>query len=164
MNYFQGSKDHPQHLSVGAILMNAKGEICCHHIFAKDLEGHAGLEGLDDFYILMRETIEMGEGLEDAVHRGLQEEFGATAEIVDYVGSIKGSFLYANTGIEKTTLYFLCKLIDQDETRRTGDIESKTTLEWQTPAFLIPRMQEQSQRLGRTDIDESLVLKRIEIR
>lgn len=163
-NYFQGNKDHPQHLSVGAVLFNDKGEVCCHHFFAKDLKGYWTNEGLDDFYLLMRETPEPNETLEAALHRGLREEFGVTAELLEYAGSIKSSFkdnTDPNVGIEKTTLYFTCKLIDQDLSRREGDIESKTVLEWRTPEFLIPLMKAQAKRFGRTDVDESAILENL---
>lgn len=162
--YFQGNDKHPQHISVGAILINDKGEVCCHHLFAKDVKGYWKEEGLDDFYILMRETLEPGESLEHAVQRGLMEEFGAVAEIIDYVGSIKSSFrdnVDTTTEIEKTTLYFVCRLIDQDLLRRSGDVESTTAIEWQMSDYLIPLMKEQTKRFGRTDADESSILERV---
>ena len=41
--------------------MNDKGEVCCHHFRTQDLKGYWP-EHLphDEFYILMRETIERG--------------------------------------------------------------------------------------------------------
>ncbi len=161
MTYFQGNTAHPQHFSVGAILINEKGEVCCHRFLTKNLRGYWKDEGLDDFYILMRETPNQNESIEQAVHRGLMEEFGATAELVDYVGSIKSSFADNGVAIEKTTVYFRCKLIDQDLSRRSNDdIESTTIVEWQTPEFLIPRMKVQAEKYGRTDVDESAILER----
>lgn len=163
--YFQGNSEYPQHISVGGILLNEKGEVCCHHFFTKDLKGYWADEGLDDFYILMRETLEPNESLEHALRRGLQEEFGATGEIIDYVGAIKSNFKHKGVDVEKTTLYFLCTLINQDASRRTGqDIESQSTIEWQTPGYLIPLMKEQSIRFGRTDVDESSILEKIKDR
>ena len=158
--YFQGNKEHPQHLSAGAILVNDKGQVCCHHFFAKDLKGYWTDEGLDDFYLLMRETPEPGESLESAVTRGLMEEFGATGVIEDYVGSIVGRFDHEGVEVEKTTVYFLCRLTSQDLSKRSGDIESKTKIEWQKPEFLIPLMKQQPERFGRTDVDESYILER----
>ncbi len=159
--YFQGNYLHPQHVSVGAVLVNKNGEVCAHHFLTKDLKGYWSEEGIDDFFILMRETVEPGESLEATLHRGLQEEFGATGEIVDYLGSIQSHFKHRNVEIEKTTLYFLVRLLDQDLARRGNeDIENKSTIEWQTPEFLIPRMKEQAKKFGRTDIDESSILER----
>ena len=142
--------------------MNEKGEVCCHHFFTKDLKGYWADEGLDDFYILMRETIKSNESLEQALHRGLKEEFGATGEIIDYAGSIKSTFKHKGVDIEKTTLYFLCKLIDQDVSKRpTDDIEHKSIVEWQKSGFLIPLMKKQAVKFGRTDVDESSILEKI---
>lgn len=142
--------------------MNAKREICCHHFFTKNLKGYWADEKIDNFYLLMRETLEPNESLEQALHRGLQEEFGATGEMIDYVGSIKSAFKHKGVDIEKTTLYFLCKLINQDLLKRIGnDIESKSTVEWRTPDYLIPRMKEQAIRFSRTDVDESIILERV---
>ncbi len=159
--YFQGNHLHPQHVSVGAILFNEKGEVCCHHFFAKDLSGYWAEEKLDDFYLLMRETVEPKESLEHALRRGLSEEFGATGKIIDYVGSIKSVFKHKGVDIEKTTLYFLCELVLQDLSKRHGDIESKSKVEWQKPDFLIPLMKGQAARFGRTDVDESNILERV---
>lgn len=159
-NYYQGNSAHPRHLSVGAILVNEKNEICCHHFADNTLKGYWPDLGIDDLYILMRETPELGESIESAIARGLMEEFGATAEILDYVGSIKSHFKSKEVEIEKTTIYFLCKLISQDVSKRSGDIESKSELEWQTADFLIPKMKAQSIKYGRTDIDESEILEK----
>lgn len=159
--YFQGNNLHPQHISVGGILANDKGEVCCHHFFTKDLKGYYADEKLDDFYILMRETIEPNETLEHAFHRGLMEEFGATVDFVDYVGSIEGHFKHKEVDVQKTTLYFLARLKEQDMKKRgSGDIEDKSIVEWRKPEYLIPLMKDQAKRFGRTDIDESAILER----
>jgi hypothetical protein len=165
-NYFQGNNNHPQHVSVGAILVNGKNEICCHHFDPKILipEGYWKEQGLGELYILMRETVEPNEKLEETLHRGLMEEFGAEAKIVDYIGSIQSYFKNkgSDTEIQKTTLYFLCKLRNQDLSKRgTGDVEFESQLEWHPAGFLIPKMKEQSARYGRTDIDESQILERL---
>ncbi|MFA6270181.1 MAG: NUDIX hydrolase [Candidatus Paceibacterota bacterium] len=166
-NYFQGNSKHPQHISVGAILLNEKNEICCHHFDPQnvDFTGYWRDQNIDsEFYILMRETVEPNETLEETLHRGLKEEFGAEAELVDYVGSIESHFQSKGVTIEKTTLYFICKLKNQDAAKRsTGDVEFESQIEWQTAEFLIPKMQAQSLKYGRTDIDESKILERINI-
>lgn len=145
--------------------MNEKGEVCCHHFFTKDLKGYWADEKLDDFYILMRETLKPNETLEHALERGLMEEFGATAELVDYIGSIEGHFKHKGVDVQKTTLYFLSKLSRQDISRRgSGDIEDKSIIEWRTPDYLIPLMKEQAVRFGRTDVDESSILEKIKDR
>lgn len=158
--YYQGNQNHPQHLSIGAVLINDKDEICCHHFVNDILRDYRPDFNMNDFYILMRETPEPGEIIENVVHRGLLEEFGAEAQIVDYLGSIKSNFKSNEVTVEKTTIYFLCKLVNQDFSRRSGDIESKSNLEWHTADFLIPKMKEQSKKYNRTDIDESEILER----
>lgn len=159
--YFQGNNLHPQHISVGAVLVNKKGDVCCHHFFTKDLKGYWADEKLDDFYILMRETIEPNETLEHALARGLREEFGATGKLIDYLGSIESHFIHKEVDVQKTTLYFLVELIDQDVSKRSqDDIETKSIIEWHNPKDLIPLMKDQARRFGRTDVDESAILER----
>lgn len=163
-NYFQGKSSHPQHISVGAIVLNGKKEVCCHHFDTTKgkFKGYWQEEGLEDFYILMRETIEPEETLEHALHRGLMEEFGIEAELLDYIGSIQSHFDHKGVTIEKTTLYFICKLKSQDLNKRgSGDVEDESQIEWQTADFLIPRMKEQARVYNRTDVDESPILERI---
>lgn len=159
--YFQGNSEHPQHISVGAVLRNDKGEVCVHHFLAENLKGYWVEEKLDDFYVLMRETLETNESLESALHRGLKEEFGATARMLDYIGSLRSHFEHKGVEVEKTTLYFLCELVSQDTNLRLkDDIEGTTELEWHKPEFLIPLMKEQAKKFKRTDVDESEILER----
>jgi hypothetical protein len=163
-NYFQGNSKHPQHISVGAIVLNEKNEICCHHFDTTKgkFKRYWQEEGLDDFYILMRETLEQNETLEHALRRGLMEEFGVEAELLDYIGSIRSHFEHNKITIEKTTLYFLCKLKNQDLNKRgSGDVENESQVEWHTTNFLIPKMKEQARIYGRTDVDESSILEKI---
>ena len=113
----------------------------------------------------MRKTIEPNETLEHALHRGLQEEFGATAKFIDYIGSIKSTFKHKEMDIEKTTLYFLCMLIKQDlSSRAADDDETQSIVKWRSPDFLIPLMKAQAKRFGRTDVDESSILERVKPR
>jgi hypothetical protein len=163
-NYFQGNSSHPQHISVGAVVLNDKNEICCHHFDTTKgvFKGYWKDEGLEDFYILMRETIEPNEALEETLHRGLMEEFGIEADLVDYIGSIQSHFQSKGVKIEKTTLYFLCKLKNQDLNKRSsGDVEYESQVEWLSADFLIPKMKEQAIKFGRTDVDESKILEKI---
>lgn len=159
--YFQGNADHPYHISVGAVLQNDRGEVCCNY-YKSPQAGYWKECGMSDFYTLMRETLEPGESLESALERGLQEEFGAKGECLTYIGSIQGTFMHRGVSVEKTTLYFLTKLVSQDViTRRKEDAEEGSSIEWHTLDFLIPKMQEQTKRFGRTDVDESAVLERV---
>jgi hypothetical protein len=140
---YQGYDGHPYHFSVGAILRRADGAVCFHHFVKGDLGlvGYWIEEGVDDMFLLMRETLEPGEGLEEAVHRGLMEEFGATGKIVDYIGSFVGHFRHKGVLVEKTTPYFIVDMETQDSAKRTGKgIEVHTRVEWHDPVTMIPLM------------------------
>lgn len=162
-NHFQGTKENPYHISIGAVVMNKDGKIC-HHYFDKKL--HTIMGDYENIVLLMRETIEENETIEQCLHRGLMEEFGMKAELKSYIGSIVSRFEITGTGvyIEKTTLYFLCDFISQDDSLRAkDDVESVSVLQWSNPEDLIIRMKEQGKRLGREDADESSVMERITV-
>ena len=155
-NYYQWSKDHPFHLSVGAVVMNNEGLIACHHYteflpwgITKDSGG---------CYVLMRETLEMGETIEQALHRGLSEEFGITARIVTFVGSIIAPIKRKEVEAQKTTIYFLVEPLTFEPEKREDDIENSSAIEWKSSEFLIAEMPAQFARLGRRDLDESTVI------
>ena len=154
-NYFQGTSNKPFHLSVGAVLFNDKGEIACHHFI-----NHPRLDS--EAYILMRETIEEGESIEQALNRGLMEEFGATGEIITYVGSLVKPYKINDITIQKTTIYFAIRLIDIDsEKRLKDDPEAGSNIEWLDPKDLARKMKKSAKKLKLTDMDESEVIERI---
>jgi len=166
MGYFQGSKNHLQHISVGAVMRNTEGLVRVHH-FPKEIAfGFWKSVGVTDFYILMRETIEPNETLEQALQRGLAEECNSVASLDDYLGAIVStayskSDSEGNRPFQKTTLYFLCTYQKDAGARRDmGDEEGQSELEWKTPEELIPLMHAQKERFGRDDIDESAILER----
>ncbi len=155
-HYFIGQKKSPYHLSVGAVLLNSKNQVCCHHLL--------GTEGARDVYLLMCETLDPDESLERGVRRGLKEEFGAQGKIIRYLGSIESSFKnWQKVPVRKTTLYFLCRIIGSP--KKTKHIESHggkgSKTEWKSARFLISQMKKQGKLLKRSDFDESEVLKRI---
>jgi len=120
----------------------------------------------DDLYILLRETIEPNETIEQCLKRGLEEEFGAQGNLKSYLGSIVTHFPFVKDGpiVEKTTLYFLCELISIDESKRKkDDPESSSEIKWLDPSFLILKMKEQRTRFKREDVDESVILERVRI-
>ena len=155
-NYFQGTSESPFHISIGAVLTNDKGEIACHYF--KEFS-HKSMGSFKDFYLLMRETIEPGETIENCLSRGLMEEFGAVGKIKSYMGSVVSHFPHKSVEIEKTTLYFHCELISFDpERRKRDDPESGSEIVWISKKELIEKMHEQGQRSKRQDLDESKVL------
>ena len=84
----------------------------------------------------MRESVENDETPDMAVRRGLREEFGATAERVQYLGSAVTYFTRREGGpkIEKTTLWHLAHLgnIDHND-RKLEPYEEDTLIEWKPP-------------------------------
>lgn len=157
-NHFQSTKEYPFHISIGAIVINSEGKVCCHFFESIAIPD---FDNFKNFYILMRETIEPNETIEECLSRGLQEEFGVVASIRHYVGSIVSRFPLTKNGpeVEKTTLYFLCDLISFDENMRNkNDPESGSEIVWIEPSLLISKMKEQALRLKREDADESKIL------
>lgn len=154
MNLFKHSKEQPFHLSIGALITNEAGEICTHYI-----KGPWG-DGIEDTYILMRETPEVGESPEQVVHRGLMEEFGMTGSIVRYLGSIQATFPRFEKIIEKTTLYFQvrCETIDPSK-RSLEDEEYSLETRWVAPEKLVELMDAQQKRYKRTDLSESKIVR-----
>lgn len=154
-NYFQGTSQKPYHISIGAVLFNEAGQIACHHFV-----DHPRLNG--EAFILMRETMEPNETVEDTLYRGLLEEFGATGDLITYVGSLTKPYKAGDVTVQKTTLYFLVKLKDiQKEKRDSNDPEGNTLIEWHQPEELIHKMRTSADKLKMPDMDESEVIERI---
>lgn len=153
---FQLNETYKTHFSVGALLTNDNDEICCHYF--DELKSIANTS-VDDFYILMRETPHEGESIEDAVERGLLEEFGAEGEIKHYLGSIQALIERGGIQMEKTTIYFhvVCRNIDSNR-RASDDVESHSQIVWMEPNDLIQKMKEQRKRIGWADLDESKIV------
>lgn len=150
----------PYHLSVGAVVTNSNGEVLVHHWKnLPDLQNN-------EVFLLMRETPEENETLEQAVERGLAEEFGIKAEIKDYLGSIISNFHHGRTNesIEKTTTYFLCTNPIELPEGRTGDgVEISSKLEWHNPRDMIEISKAQAKACNSADLDESKMLLRTAI-
>lgn len=159
-NLFKHSSHNPFHISVGAVLVNAEGKICAHkaktHLFPSAAQ--QAVPALSEIYILMRESLEDSETLEDAVLRGLREEFGCEGKIMRYLGSIQGvAYGRQNSDrFEKTTLYFEVTLTRAGE-RPEDDAEAFTSLVWLEPQELIVHMRHQRNEM-RDDLDESKVI------
>ncbi len=151
--FFQATEKRPYHLSIGAVLFDQKGRIACHHF--------KEIFGCKDVYILMRESMENDETIPMTLHRGLKEEFGASATPIAFLGCLSGILPEPRLSFEKTTLYVACQTIEWDPaTRDPNDPEAASVIEWLYPDELIAIMQRQGLRLKRIDVDESEMIKR----
>ncbi len=157
MNYYAGTVQSPYHLSVGCVLRNKDGQIA-HHYFDR-------FEQYSDLNLLMRETMEPGETIEDTLHRGLLEEFGAKGTITHFLGGIISQYPDKDGNIiHKTTLYFACDLQEiHDDWRSHEDAEGFSAIQWHDPEFLVEKMQSQYQRYERlrNDSDETEIIRRL---
>lgn len=154
---FQHSETNHFHISVGALLVK-DGKVLVHRVPREKMpeKYHHLLGGLEQVYMLMRESLENDESLEGAVLRGIKEEFGAVGAIQRYLGSIQAK-LHDAGGFEKTTLYFevLCTSLGE---RPSDDEESFTLLEWHDPKELLELMRSQVKHTDRADLDETKIL------
>lgn len=158
---FQARKEFPFHVSVGAVLTNAQGQVCCHFYKKSDLPIES--EGKSDLYLLMRETIESEETIEHALLRGIKEEFGATGEIRAYLGSLISFFplRISKVSVQKTTLYFHITVKDFLPGERAQDeVESKSEILWLDPHNLVDIFRDQGKKYDRSDLDESEIIER----
>lgn len=151
----------PFHVSVGAVVFNDKLEICTHHFFRDNVPEHIlfFMDNLQEGYHLMRETIESDETLEQAVYRGIEEEFGATGTIEKYLGSLVCRVVSPTTIYEKTTLYHAVRLDSLG--KRTGtDEESVSTLEWYPAKDLLELYRHQATLTNRPELNETVIIER----
>ncbi|MCR4275121.1 MAG: NUDIX hydrolase [Candidatus Campbellbacteria bacterium] len=156
---FQSSDKLPFHVSIGAVLTDEQGRVCCHFFNSDTMLASRGITGA--IHLLMRETLEPGETIEGALVRGLREEFGATGVIRGYLGSIQSTFPRPSSGsmVEKTTLYFHVEKQSLDESLRAkDDLEAGSVIQWIEPKELHDIFIEQGKRFERTDLDESKII------
>jgi hypothetical protein len=152
--FFQATKQRPYHLSIGAVMYDQKGRVACHH--------YTNTFGYKEIYILMRESMENDETITETLSRGLQEEFGAVAKPVAFLGCQSGFVPEGKQfSFEKTTLYIVCESIAFDPAKRDmNDPESESTIIWLEPNELISLMKKQGEQYKRKDLDESEMVER----
>jgi hypothetical protein len=159
MNKYSATHQSPYHLSVGVILMTNDGKIVCHKV------NHGNIK---DGYTIARRTIKDNETLEEAVSRGIMEEFGATGDVVGFLGSKTTTDEWWHEindpkDVEKTTLFFLVNQTSRDESLRKEEeksLEGLSEIVEVEPEFLIEQMPKQAKEVGWSDLDESEMIKR----
>ncbi len=162
-NLYKHTLESPYHVSVGAVLFNTKGEICFHKYLPKNFPDNFRYlgGGLDEMYVLMRETVKDNEPLESAVLRGVEEEFGAVGAVDKYLGALLANVYdeEKNFNFEKNTLYHsveLVSLIDRD----TSDIEGQSELVWLLPEKALAILEKQVGQTSREELNEVEIIKR----
>lgn len=158
-------------MSVGVILLNEKNEVLVHRFnlennekLQHELKRRTELPGKIEYYSLMTETPEDGESLIVAAERGLMEEFGATGELIHYIGTNVGHFkrMGSDVLIEKTTPFFLYRITGLDETKRKqGSVEASSELVFLDIDTLMKRIEEQDGAMHRTDLQYAPILERV---
>ena len=157
----QGAASHPYHLSVGAVLVNDQNEVVCHYVKEPLLGAPGEYRHARDYYLLMRETPEAGETFEETLHRGLLEEFGATGEIVMFLGSQQAIFKADAFEMKKTTIYFLVRMTSLDEEKRNKEeLEGKSEVVFLSPDECIANMKAQWERSYVETLNEAEIVER----
>lgn len=161
--FYQYALPQRFHISVGAVVFDDQYRVCLHHFEKKNVPEHLQFLGdyLDDIWHLVRESLEGNEPLHDAVLRGVQEELGATGTIEKYLGA-KIDRIDGPSDVhpfEKVTLYHAVRLGGLGE-RPQIDTESKTLLEWYSPAEAIEIFTTQASKTSRPELDERVVIER----
>lgn len=157
---YKNSTEYPYHLSVGVVLFNRKGNILCECFGKETCYKLIGKE--QDMRVLIRETLEEGETLREAVARGLREEVNMSGEIICLLGSKEDLVIEKEKTFLKTTVYFLVKTNEETVSEEGSDDGVSFTIEWHTPENLSRLMNEQSDGLERTDLNESDIILRAE--
>jgi len=161
--FYQYGLPQPYHISVGAVVFNDQYEICLHHFFKDKVPErlHFLSDGLDEIWHLVRESLEGDESLQAAVLRGVQEEFGITGRVEKYLGA-KIDVITGPQKIhpfEKLTVYHAVRAIEYGE-RPDIDEESRTVMEWHSPAQAREIYRQQASLTTRPELDETIIIDR----
>ena len=159
--FYQHSLPQPYHLSVGAVLFNNNYEICVHHFQLNKVPEHLRFlsDDLPDMWHLMRESLENGETVQEAVMRGCKEEFGATGKLEKYLGGKIDEIVTPTKTFQKCTLYHSVRLAELGE-RTATDAEDKTIMEWYSADDLLELLNNQCAKTKRPELDERIIITR----
>jgi hypothetical protein len=112
----RGEKENPYHLSIGQVVMDDNSKI-------------ALIKKKDGTITLPRETTYLNENYEEALVRGATEELGVIVVPIKFIGSLITEFnREPETVLEKSTLYFLCKVSGTTEQHLEEDELDDTVL------------------------------------
>jgi ADP-ribose pyrophosphatase YjhB (NUDIX family) len=153
-NYFRSTKERPFHISVGAVVVNDAHKLLCKHF--TNFHGRPV-----NMFLFPTETLEPHESLEQALHRGLKEEVGVTADIRGYIGTSVGFAVSGDKVFEKTVLYFLlhCKTIG---TPLFPFEDGVSTIEWHTPEFLLEQAHHLPEDMIHSVLNESNIIRNVQ--
>jgi hypothetical protein len=155
--WYNSTPRWPAHLSVTVVMLNDRHEVAFHY-WTQSIWG-------DDLYTLMHETVHQGEALEAAAGRGLMEEWGATAELVAYLGTHTLNFTVHVEGdrlMEKAMPTFLARVKTAHEHKRSeaDPRERSSQLVYLSIDEALRIMASQAKRFpDRPDLDESVALR-----
>ena len=154
---YQQREGNPFHISVGAVAVK-EGQILVHRRTKENVPERFAytLGGLSESYVLMHESVENGEALEDAVVRGLKEEFGASGTVRKYLGALSFMHTWSGKTFEKTILYFLADITEMS--KRPDDMEAWTELAWLSPEALLEKFRYQNERSDRPELSEAKII------
>lgn len=127
----RGTKDHPFHFSVGAVVFN-QGKVAVIHKQKTQ-------------YTLPTETVHLSESLEEALYRGIEEELGVRVEIKKFIGGLVSTFERDGVLVQKTTIYFITEFINQSQKSLQHD-EREDEVLWVTPEKALEMLKENNLR------------------
>ena len=116
MEEYRGAKDWPYHISAGGVVFRRNEN--------SDIEALVLYRNKSDskYYHLPKGTLHFNESLEDCARREVEEESGAKAEIVGYLGATTSEYISPRWKflLNKTTHYFAMEF---KELTREHDLE-----------------------------------------
>lgn len=126
-----GDKENPFHLSIGQVVIDINNRI-------------ALIKKKNGTITLPRETTYLNENYIEALERGASEELGVIVIPVKFIGSLITTFNRdSNTIVEKSTLYFLCK-VSGTIAQQLEDDELDDTVVWVDYKEAVSMLQEQN--------------------
>lgn len=122
MSKYTATSTQRHHLSVGAILTDAIGNL----VLLSEADGCLGM---------MTGTLEDGETLEQCLQRELREEMGATCDIDEYAGASQVEVSDHRGRWVKTVIWFSCRLTSEPtaavvRVRHHSDVQRRDHGRW----------------------------------